>query len=76
MNISSINPGDIIFATISSLGRVVANLRLSGVTCIDDIIRHFRAGGANIPAAGLVTVSVRNYSAGWSSRQNVILRRA
>lgn len=74
MNISKINPGDLIFATISILGRVVANLRLSGVTCIDDILRHYRAGGGSA-LPGMVTVNVRNYTAGWSSRQCVIMRR-
>ncbi len=74
MNFKSINPGDLIFATISYLGRVVANLRLSGITSLDDILRHYRAeGGKMVP--GMVTVSIRNYTAGWTGSRSIVMRR-
>lgn len=73
---STINASDIIFATITRLGgKILATIRLSGITDMASIIRSLRDA---IPAGtpgGLVTVSVRNSSAGWNHTQRVMLRR-
>lgn len=72
---SKIHATDLIIATISRLGGgVLATLRLSGITDMSGIIRTLRSSMSGNRAAGLVTVSVRNASAGWSHTERVMLR--
>lgn len=73
---STIHATDIVYATITRMGgRMLATLRLSGVTDMAGILRSLReAIPAGIPG-GLVTVSVRNSSAGWNHTERVMLRR-
>lgn len=72
---SKIHASDIIIATITRLGGgVMATLRLSGITDMSGILRSLRAHLPVGKAFGLVTVSVRNASAGWSHTERVMLR--
>lgn len=78
MNMSSmtIHATDILYATVSRLGgAIVAHLRLSGITDMAAVMK--RVLGA-IPAGsgtGLVTVSVRNSTAGWNRTERIMVRR-
>lgn len=59
---------DILFATLTRQGRVLASLTISGVTSIADVIRRLRrmvdAG------SGLVVFSLRNMTQGWSQQSS------
>lgn len=63
-----INLNDILFATLTRRGRVLASLTISGVTSIADVIRRLRrmvdAG------SGLVTFCLRNMTQGWSQQSS------
>lgn len=72
---SKIHATDIIIATVTRLGGgVMATLRLSGITDMAGILRHMRGMMPSGHPAGLVTVNVRNTSAGWASSRRVLLR--
>lgn len=66
-----ISINDIIFATAKIQGRVAASLRLSGIMSMADIIRAIKneIGSAN----GLLTISLRNMTQGWSRQKSVYL---
>lgn len=73
---ATIKATDIIYATIYRLGgNIIASLRLSGITDMAGILRSLREALPAHTASGLVTVSVRNSSAGWNHTQRVMLRR-
>ena len=62
-----ISINDIIFATAKIQGRVAASLRLSGIASMADVIKEIKReiGSAN----GLLTISLRNMTQGWSGRK-------
>ncbi len=66
-----ISINDIIFATAKIQGRVAASLRLSGIASMADVIKEIKReiGSAN----GLLTISLRNMTQGWSGRKSVYL---
>lgn len=59
---------DLIFATVSQRGRVVADVTLRGITSLADIL-------GSIPSLprGLARVSLRNGSQGWATSHTVML---
>lgn len=59
---------DLIFATVSQRGRVVADVALRGITSLGDVLRSIEG----LPR-GLARVSVRNGSQGWASSHTVML---
>ena len=65
----SIACNDIIFATLSRLGRQVASYGLSGLTTINEIIGYIHRISALTP--GLLKLSLRNRSQGWSHIQAI-----
>lgn len=71
---STIKATDIIYASIYLLGgNLLTQLQLSGITDMAGIIRSAKASLPSGVARGLVTVSVRNSSAGWNHTQRVML---
>ena len=66
-----ISINDIIFATAKSQGRVTASLRLSGIMSMADIIREIKKEIGS--ASGLLTISLRNMTQGWSRQKSVYL---
>ncbi|MDE5626861.1 MAG: hypothetical protein K2K40_07560 [Paramuribaculum sp.] len=74
---SKIHATDVIFATMSRFGgRVLASIRLIGITDMAEIMRRLREAAPTGMQPGLVTVSVRNSSAGWNHTQSILLRNA
>lgn len=69
---ATFSTSDLIFATVANHTGVVANLRMSGLTSFDDVIREVRSQIGSV--GGLSTVCVRNSSRGWSATQTVIFR--
>lgn len=67
----TINSSDIIFARVYRLGREIANLRFTGMSCEADIFAELRRhiGSSRI----LLDLVLRNGSQGWSSRRPVML---
>ena len=66
-----ISINDIIFATAKIKGRVTASLRLSGIMSMADIIREIKKEIGS--ASGLLTISLRNMTQGWSRQKSVYL---
>lgn len=66
-----ISINDIIFATAKIQGRVMASLRLSGIMSMADIIREIKKEIGS--ASGLLTISLRNMTQGWSRQKSVYL---
>lgn len=62
---------DTIFVTIMQLGRIVGNIRLSGISSAS----HLKSALAEIAArfSGMVSVLLRNSSQGWSYRYNLMV---
>lgn len=62
---------DIIFATATIRGEVAANLRLSGLKSMSDVIKAIKGeiGSTN----GLLTISLRNMTQGWSGSKAVYM---
>lgn len=73
---SPINTTDIIYATITRLsGKIIATIRMSGITDLASILRVLRRQLPEEIQGGLVTVNIRNSSAGWNQTSRVMLRR-
>ena len=73
---ATIHASDIIYATIYRLGgSILANLRLSGLTDMAGILRSVKNAMPAGAAGGLVTISVRNSTAGWNHTERIMLRR-
>ena len=66
-----ISINDIIFPTAKIQGRVTASLRLSGIMSMADIIREIKKEIGS--ASGLLTISLRNMTQGWSRQKSVYL---
>ncbi len=68
----TISLSDIIFARATMMGREVANIRLHGISSMDDLVHRLRAELGS--ALGMVIVSIRNLSQGWTQERALILR--
>ena len=68
----TITLSDIIFARATMMGREIANIRLHGISSMDDLVRRLRAELGSV--FGMVTVSIRNLSQGWTQQRALILR--
>lgn len=68
----TISLSDIIFARATMMGREVANIRLHGISSMDDLVHLLRAELGS--ALGMVIVSIRNLSQGWTQERALILR--
>lgn len=68
---ATINPSDIIYATVVRHGATLLSLRLSGLTSISQILVRIRNHVTE--TAGLVTLKLRNGSQGWMYQQPIIL---
>ena len=66
-----ISINDIIFATAKIQGRVTASLRLSGIMSMADIIIQIKKAIGS--ASGLLTISLRHMTQGWSRQKSVYL---
>ncbi len=67
---ATLNASDIIFATLTQSGRTIASVRLSGMRTLSDIVRYLR--NIYIDAVGLLTLSLRNPSQGWTEQRNIM----
>lgn len=64
-------PSDTIFATVRQRGITLADVRLSGITSLRDIINYLRRTIGAL--AGLISIDLRNGSQGWQQRHTVML---
>lgn len=62
----TIKSTDIVFATVISRGRTVARVTLSGMTSVNDVMLNLSQRLAGLK--GLMTLQLRNFTQGWSSR--------
>ncbi len=68
---ATIDLHDEVFATLTQRGKVVATMKLSGVTSIAMILQHLRQLASK--CVGLVTLNVRNSSQGWLHSRSIML---
>jgi len=69
---ATISTNDILFASASQQGRSLANIRLSGMDSTMGVIAELRRLAGN--TIGLVHVTLRNASQGWSRRLTLYLK--
>ena len=69
MNIITLN--DIIFATATVRGAVAANLRLSGLRSMTEVINAIRHEIGSF--TGIITISLRNMTQGWTQQKSLYL---
>lgn len=69
MNAITLN--DIIFATATIRGAVAANLRLSGLRSMSEVINAVRREIGSF--SGLITISLRNMTQGWTQQKSLYL---
>ncbi|MBD5185019.1 MAG: hypothetical protein HDS11_05630 [Bacteroides sp.] len=66
----TISSSDIIFATVSMRGSLVAQLCISGIASFKEILARVRqAIGARV---GLATLKLRNGSQGWTDSRTLV----
>lgn len=68
---ATISLSDIIFATITVRGQVMATLKLCGVSSYADVLSRLLAAVKGW--RGVATVCVRNSSQGWSASRSLML---
>lgn len=67
----TIDRNDIVFATAKTFGTINADLRLSGIGSVDEAIKAIKS---EIGAfTGLVRISLRNATQGWSENRSLYL---
>jgi hypothetical protein len=66
-----ISPSDIIFATVSLRGAIVASLKLSGITTYQELIAHIRRALTTL--RGMVTLDLRCLTGGWTQRSAILV---
>ena len=66
-----INYNDVIYATLTQRGNVIASVKMCGVTSFEFLLRQLR----NIVSGcvGMVTLQIRNYSQGWSQNKKLVI---
>lgn len=69
-----ISTNDIIFASATIHGTIAVTLRLSGLSCIADIIRAVKRELGSF--SGLLSISMRNMTQGWTRQSSVYLKPA
>ena len=68
---ATIDLHDEVFATLTQRGKVVATMKLSGVTSIAMILQRMQQLASK--CVGLVTLKVRNSSQGWLHSCSIML---
>lgn len=69
---ATINPSDILFATITQHGRTITSLQLCGLSTFSDVLKKLRP---TINALGLVTLKLRNSTQGWEQQYPLFFKR-
>ena len=69
---AKITPLDRLFITVSQNGITRFISELTGVTSFRDIVNYTREMAPGI--IGMTTISVRNSTEGWHTRESIILR--
>lgn len=62
---------DVIFATATIRGNIAVNIRLCGISSIADIIKVIKQEIGHV--GGLLTISLRNMTQGWTQSRSVYL---
>lgn len=70
-NMATIAFSDIIFATITLRGKVMACLKLNGVKSYAEVLARLLAAVSG--GRGMATVHVRNSTQGWAASRSVML---
>ncbi len=70
----TINSSDVIFATVTQRGATLYNARLSGLSSMADVMRFLHKALAG--AVGMLTLTLRNGTQGWSRRTSFKLAMA
>jgi hypothetical protein len=68
---TAFNPTDVIFATVRQRGTVLANLRMSGISSMADIISRLPHAIGRL--MGITTIDLRNGTQGWQRRHTIML---
>ena len=71
MGTITINSNDRVFATLSQFGSIIYNVELSGVTSMSDVVRRIRGEVKSV--SGLLSLTLRNSSQGWSRSASIML---
>ena len=69
---TNISLNDVLFASATLNGRIIANLRLRGVTSVKGLMAELRRAAGNVK--GLVYVTLRNASRGWCRSLTLYMR--
>ena len=68
---AEINYNDVIYATLTRCGNVIASVKMRGMTSFESILRQIRK--IVVESVGLVTLQIRNYSQGWSQNKTLVI---
>lgn len=66
-----ISATDLLFATLTQRGRIIASLRLRGITSFAGIVAYIRRTLSDV--TGLIRLTLRCPSRGWSQERNIML---
>lgn len=68
---AAIGYDDVVYATVTQRGIRLAEMRFSGMTSMEAVIRNMR----NLigSAMGMVTLNVRNMSQGWTQKRSLFV---
>ena len=67
----TISSKDLLFATVSVAGKVIANLRVSGIDSVKQLLGYVRETVGRV--RGVVTLRLRNATMGWSDELGLML---
>lgn len=68
---TTITPDDIVMATATFRGRTIATIHSTGFTGLNDVLRAIRYAAGSL--VGLLELSLRNASRGWSESRSLFL---
>lgn len=64
----TINSSDVIFATVTQRGATLYDARLSGLSSMTDVMKYLHKALSG--AVGMLTLTLRNGTQGWSRRSS------
>lgn len=71
---TSIQRTDLLQVTARKCGTVLLSLTMSGASTLNDVFRQVRESTPS--DAGMVTISLRNRTQGWTQQHNIVFRQS
>lgn len=71
---TTLHPTDLLQVTAQACGTVLLTITMSGANTLGDVFRQVRESASTASTPGIVNVSLRNRTQGWTCHHNLVIR--